>query len=264
MFFICHFMKKAYTEIVKVWRNYAQSPEKNTEQLKFNLEIHQKLLNYFQIGEFYYYIFNLSTLEFDFISPGVEKVLGYKPDDVSLNFLLNLIHPDDIIHFTNNENYTLKFLWNLPKEKSMNYKVQGDYRFKKKDGTYTRILHQAVVCAQYPDGSPSTALGIHTDISHIKMHGTPVLSYIGLDGEPSFINVKVDKQLVKFEGGLTNRERDVMRLLAKGNSYKEIASSLFISTETVRRHIANIYRKLNVKSKVEAVNAALNSNNLFL
>jgi len=255
--------REVYTEVINVWRNYAQQV-RSTENLQVELEIHKKLLNYFQIGEFYYYIFNLSTLEFDFISPDVEKVLGYKPEEMSLRFLLNLIHPDDIIHFTNNENHTMKFLWNLPKEKSMKYKVQGDYRFQKKNGEYVRILHQAVVCAQDPDGSPSSALGIHTNISHLKLHGTPVLSYIGFDGEPSFVDVKVDKLLVKFKGVLSNREREVMNLLAKGKSYKEIANTLFISTETVRRHLANIYRKLKVKSKIEAINAALGSNNLSL
>ncbi|TZF84153.1 helix-turn-helix transcriptional regulator [Pedobacter sp. BS3] len=53
-----------------------------------------------------------------------------------------------------------------------------------------------------------------------------------------------------------------MNLLAKGRSYKEIGETLCISTETVRRHLANIYAKLNVKSKVEAINMALGSNNL--
>ena len=253
----------AYKEIIDVWRTYTQQDE-SAEHLKAELEIHKRLLNYFQIGEFYYYIFNLSTLEFDFMSPGVEKVLGYRSDELSVRFLLNLIHPDDLTHFTNNENHTLKFLWNLPKEKSMKYKVQGDYRFQKNDGTYVRILHQAVVCSQYPDGSPSRALGIHTDISHLKLHGTPVLSYIGLDGEPSFVDVKVGKPLIKFKILLSSRECDVINLLAQGKSYKEIANTLFISTETVRRHLANIYRKLNVKSKIEALNVVFGSHNLSL
>lgn len=254
---------KVYSEVINVWSNYAQSPNENTEHLKLELEIHKKLLSYLQVGEFYYYIFNLSTLEFDYVSPNIEKVLGFTTDEVSLKFLLSRIHPDDLIHFANNENHTLKFLWSLPKEKSMKYKVQGDYRFQKKDGDYVRILHQAVVCAQYPDGSPSIALGIHTDISHLKFAGTPVLSFIGLDSEPSYIDVKVNKPLVKQKNLLTTREKEIISLIATGKSYKEVADALFISTETVRKHLSNIYCKLNVKSKIEAVNAALLSNNIL-
>ncbi|TZF84074.1 PAS domain-containing protein [Pedobacter sp. BS3] len=122
---------KAYSELSNVWNNYAK-PEESAAQLKVELEIHKKLLSYFQIGEFYYYIFNLSTMAFDYMSPSVEKVLGYKPQEMSPLFITSLIHPEDIIYFTNNENNTMKFLWSLPTEKSMKYKVQGDYRFRKK------------------------------------------------------------------------------------------------------------------------------------
>nr|HQV32978.1 LuxR C-terminal-related transcriptional regulator [Calditrichia bacterium] len=52
---------------------------------------------------------------------------------------------------------------------------------------------------------------------------------------------------------LTARETEVLTHLCKGKSYKMIADSLFISEETVRRHIKNIYRKLEVHSKSEAV-----------
>lgn len=50
---------------------------------------------------------------------------------------------------------------------------------------------------------------------------------------------------------LTDREKEILQLLIKGNSYKEIASSLFISVETLNSHIKNIYRKLNVHSRSE-------------
>lgn len=61
----------------------------------------------------------------------------------------------------------------------------------------------------------------------------------------------------KTETRLTGREFDVLDLLCKGNSYKEIAYSLFITVGTVRHHIKNIYYKLHVHSKSEAVAKAL-------
>jgi len=53
---------------------------------------------------------------------------------------------------------------------------------------------------------------------------------------------------------LTNREREMLDLLAKGYRYKEIADQLSISFETVRTHIHNIYEKLHVQSRTEALN----------
>lgn len=59
------------------------------------------------------------------------------------------------------------------------------------------------------------------------------------------------------ESLLTDREYDVLDSLCKGNSYKEIAHKLFITVGTVRHHIKNIYSKLHVHSKSEAVAKAL-------
>ncbi|MCF8242946.1 MAG: response regulator transcription factor [Melioribacteraceae bacterium] len=56
---------------------------------------------------------------------------------------------------------------------------------------------------------------------------------------------------------LTQRETEVLSCLVDGMSYKMIADKLFISEETVRRHIKNIYRKLEVHSKSEAVAKAI-------
>jgi len=55
---------------------------------------------------------------------------------------------------------------------------------------------------------------------------------------------------------LTKREREMLDLLAKGYRYKEIADRLCISFETVRTHIHNIYEKLHVQSRTEALNKA--------
>ncbi len=56
---------------------------------------------------------------------------------------------------------------------------------------------------------------------------------------------------------LTEREKDVLNSLCNGNSYKEIAYKLKISVGTVRHHIKNIYSKLHVHSKSEAVAKAI-------
>jgi DNA-binding NarL/FixJ family response regulator len=52
---------------------------------------------------------------------------------------------------------------------------------------------------------------------------------------------------------LTPREQDVLKLLADGFRYKEIAAELHISLDTVREHARRIYSKLHVSSRTEAV-----------
>ena len=55
---------------------------------------------------------------------------------------------------------------------------------------------------------------------------------------------------------LTDRELEVLRLVAIGQSNEEIAATLVISSETVKKHLKNIYGKLEVHSRLEAVNRA--------
>ncbi len=52
---------------------------------------------------------------------------------------------------------------------------------------------------------------------------------------------------------LTNRELDVLRLIAAGNSNKDIADKLVITVSAVKKHTANIFDKLNVNSRTQAV-----------
>ena len=57
----------------------------------------------------------------------------------------------------------------------------------------------------------------------------------------------------RIDAGLTTRENEVLLLLAKGMNREEIAAKLFISPETVKMHIKNMYRKLKAKNKVDAL-----------
>ncbi|HTX18762.1 MAG TPA: response regulator transcription factor [Bacteroidota bacterium] len=59
---------------------------------------------------------------------------------------------------------------------------------------------------------------------------------------------------------LSQRELDVLLALTEGHTYKSIADKLFVSVNTVRFHLRNIYAKLHVRSRTEAVAKALKSN----
>ncbi len=77
-----------------------------------------------------------------------------------------------------------------------------------------------------------------------------VISYFQQKPQPT--NPELEK--------LSARELEILQYLAKGYRYKEMASMLFISIETVRKHIHNIYEKLQVNSRTEALNKAYPKN----
>jgi DNA-binding NarL/FixJ family response regulator len=80
--------------------------------------------------------------------------------------------------------------------------------------------------------------------------GSPMSSHIARKIVTSF--QPAQSMLASYN--LSPREQEVLNLLSKGLRYKEIADQLFISTETVRKHIRNIYEKLQVQSRTEALN----------
>src|SRR6185503_1314974 len=68
-----------------------------------------------------------------------------------------------------------------------------------------------------------------------------------------------EKNVASLES-LSNRENEILQLLAKGLLYKEIADQVHISTSTVRQHIHKIYEKLHVQNRTEAINKAFGKN----
>lgn len=68
---------------------------------------------------------------------------------------------------------------------------------------------------------------------------------------------KIEKETSeKYDYALSDRELEVLKLTVDGYGYKQIAQKLFISSHTVKKHIANIYHKLHVTSKAQAIKIA--------
>ncbi|MCP3032054.1 response regulator transcription factor [Halobacillus sp. A1] len=74
------------------------------------------------------------------------------------------------------------------------------------------------------------------------------------------IHYRSRKHSLSPETTLTQREQEVLRELSKGLTNKEIARILFISDKTVKIHISNIYKKLKVKSRSQAIIYAVQKN----
>ncbi|RZJ73344.1 response regulator transcription factor [Flavobacterium sp.] len=84
--------------------------------------------------------------------------------------------------------------------------------------------------------------------------GSPMSSVIARKVVASFSRFESQNKIVE---SLTQREKEILNLLAKGQMNKEVAYALDISVGTVRKHIQHIYEKLHVNTRVEAVNLYL-------
>jgi two-component system, NarL family, response regulator LiaR len=97
---------------------------------------------------------------------------------------------------------------------------------------------------------PVTAAEIVKAIRDLYNGGSPMSPYIARKVISSFqISITHNEQAL-----LSVREKEVLELLAKGLLYKEIADKLGVTHETVKKHLKNIYQKLHVQNKIEALN----------
>lgn len=88
--------------------------------------------------------------------------------------------------------------------------------------------------------------------------GAPMSSQIARKVVNAFQSKPVDapdtNTAAKAISILSNRENEILELLSRGMLYKEIAARLYISQETVRKHVYHIYEKMHVNNRVEAIN----------
>jgi DNA-binding NarL/FixJ family response regulator len=93
-------------------------------------------------------------------------------------------------------------------------------------------------------------------IKEVYEGGSPMSSRIARQVITSFQTYK-NGNAIDSQYNLSNREKEVLKHLADGSNYQEIADELYISVDTVRHHIRNIYKKLQVHSQSEAVAKAI-------
>jgi len=123
--------------------------------------------------------------------------------------------------------------------------------FEDDDRVFTSILAGAegYILKKTPPGK------IIEILNDLKDGGAPVSSQIAMKMLNIFKRIPLEDETDK----LSKREYEILEYIVKGITHKQIADKLFISPKTVRTHLRNIYQKLHVHSKTEAVSKALGS-----
>ena len=121
----------------------------------------------------------------------------------------------------------------------------------------SKVVFEALcagACGYLVKNTPPTRL--LEAIKEVHDGGSPMSSMIARQVITVFQkNAAIDA--IPEDYGLSDREKQVLNKLSEGDNYQQIADSLFISVDTVRHHIRNIYKKLHVHSQSEAVAKAI-------
>lgn len=204
-------------------------------------------------GPFSFYIIDFFDMSLSHISPSLFEMHGFDPETLTFNDVLGAIHPDDIEFVVKAEDFLTKFFYeNIGREKLLSYKISYSHRARLENGEYALFNHQALMLTMDDEGGYGKSLNIHTRIDHLSSFNTYKISLIGLNGEPSFMNLSLDEvnqDLKEF----SKREIDIIKLLGNGLSNAEIAEKLFISPLTVKKHRNNILTKSDSKNTVQLI-----------
>lgn len=204
-------------------------------------------------GPFYYYIIDFFDMSLSNISPNIYDVHGLKPENVRLDHILETIHPDDMEFVIQAEAHITKFFHEIiGKEKLLNYKMNYSFRSRNQNGEYKLLNHQALLLSLDENGNSGKSLNIHTQIDHLSNHNTYKISLIGLNGEPSYMNISLDdngKNKIEF----SKREIDIIRLISDGKNNEQIGRELTISPLTVKKHRSNILDKTECSNTAQLI-----------
>lgn len=208
-------------------------------------------------GPFYYYVIDFYDMSLSNVSPGIEDIHGLDPETVTFNDVLETIHSDDIDFVANAEIFLGKFFRErITREKLLSYKMNYSFRSRMKNGEYALLNHQAILLSLDENGRSGKSLNIHTRIDHLSNINTRKISLIGLNGEPSYLNMSMEKASAALPG-FSKREKQILKLIAEGFSSNEISEKLFIAVMTVKKHRQNILDKTDYKNIAQLINECI-------
>lgn len=197
---------------------------------------------------------------------GLEQVLDIEADKAKkgrAEFLVSIAHPDDLPKLLGLSVYFHRFAETLPEARRANFKGSVNFRMRKKNGEYIRVLEH-LSYLQDSRGRISYEFKHFTDISHFHNADHIVLAILDDDHitqRQSLYTFDLEKKrpiaLDKSEGRiLTDREIEILRMIQSGQSSKQIASVLQLSPFTVNKHRENMLQKTQSGNIAEVLSFA--------
>lgn len=232
--------------LTDVWSSRrALFARRKTELAQFRVD--ELVSTIFSNGPFYHYVFDLCDLELLYVSPQVEQIHALELETITFQDILNQVHPDDMDFVARAEATAIRlFQEKIGMHKVTDYKISYCFRFRVRDGSYRMFNHQSLVLTTDAQGAIGKALNVHTDISHLTDANNQRLSLIGMNGEPSYLDLAVDGNVTNAQSDVpvfTGREISVIQLVAKGMTSAEIGRELSLSEYTIKNHRKRILKK---------------------
>ena len=178
--------------------------------------------------------------------------LGKKGECLSVSSIweeeiFRYIHPEDLSNKYLQELRFYHYVKQLPKQERNNHYLMSKLRMQDSSGNYLTMLHRMFYITSPTNSLTWLALCLYNPALDSNLNCLVINSVTGEC-------IELEKQ--DYSHVLSEREKEILRLIGVGKLSKEIAETLFISKHTVSRHRQNILNKLQVKNSTEAFRIA--------
>jgi len=183
-------------------------------------------------------------------SANCKKIFGYDAAAVkrlSLPDFLALVHPEDISEVEQ----CFAFINASEPYDPVLYRFELHYRMKHKKGHYIHVADQKMAM-KYGDGYIYIN-SIKDETSQTKFHDVKMNIYQYVRQEFRQVQTFIPRL---SQSDLTPRQKDIVNLIDKGFTNREIAEQLSVSVNTIKNHKSLLFRKVNVKNTIELLNVA--------
>ncbi len=201
-----------------------------------------------------------NTIEqrYEYFTKNIELGMGVTRDQLykdGIKLFLEMIHPEEVeLWLGMIQEMTTYIAENIKIEDRTRLDIQYNYRIKvPKEGRYLNVIENQIPVHYTAEGQIALCFGQVTLIGHdeeLPIRGKIRMLNKNNQYETIFIK-NYSKEI--FLDALTNRENDIVRLLAMNNTSKEIGNKLCISHQTVDKHRKNILKKLGLNSTRDLV-----------
>jgi len=250
--------------VISIWKSSVSDQLDEPDPLELSAEF-KTMAAMFSPGHYYYFVLNLYSMEFEYLHPSVETMLGLPSLGLKMKDLVARQHPDDKISINTKEEIYLDFLLNhLQPEHIKSYKALYMLRLRDAEGRYRQILQQSTVLKTNDEGQPEFLMGVHTDVTYFRMPYHKRMSFISLKSSlPSYFNIQSEGKVFEPEKArakemslqslLSTRELEIIRWLSQGFNAEQIGERLNISYNTIRTHRKNMLAKSGCRNTTELV-----------
>lgn len=241
-----------YNDIFKTFTEFkGESLEKHIEKL-------QEIDRLIPHSATFFCVTNTSSLSFEYVSKNFIPAMMLDIEDMfegGMKYWWGRMHPDEMQNWLTSLKDLMTFtMSNIPLEDRRRMTYTWNYRIKDGHDSYKNVIQHTTPMFFDDEGKPIIGLAHYSVLEAYEI--------LPIQASAKILNANDEYETLYYQsyGGqkllsenVTNRERDVLRLLSLGYSNAEISDKLNISEHTVKTHRKNVMTKTNAKNTAQLV-----------